>query len=73
MPLRYLLVSIPWASGENAMHPTPVSPRTSSRSSSTQRLSIEYDGWWMSRGVPISRRISTASRVRGPEYDEMPT
>ena len=67
MPLRYLFVSIPWASGEKAMQPVPVSPRTSSRSSSIQRLSIEYDGWWMSSGVPISRRMSTASRVRTPE------
>ena len=55
------------------MRPRPVSPTASSRSSSIQRLSIEYDGWWMSSGVPIARRISTASRVRAPEYDEMPT
>ena len=41
IPLRYLLVSMPWASGEKAMQPTPVSPSTSSRSSSIQRLSIE--------------------------------
>ena len=41
IPSRYLLVSIPCASGENAMQPTPVSPSTSSRSSSIQRLSIE--------------------------------
>ena len=30
--------------------------------SSTQRLSIEYDGWWISSGVPRSRRIAAASR-----------
>ena len=29
---------------------------------SIQRLSIEYDGWWMSSGVPSSRRIAAASR-----------
>src|SRR6478752_4162920 len=73
MPLRYLLVSMPCASGEKAMRPRPVSPTASSRSSSIQRLSIEYEGWWMTTGVPIARRISTASRVREPEYDEMPT
>ena len=73
MPSRYLPVSIPWASGENAMQPTPVSPSTSSRSSSIQRFSIEYEGWWISSGVPSSRRMAAASRVRSPEYDEMPT
>ena len=41
MPFRYLSVSMPWASGENAIQPTPSSPRTSSRSSSIQRLSNE--------------------------------
>ena len=66
IPSRYLLVSMPCASGENAMQPTPVSPSASSRSSSIQRLSIEYDGWWISSGVPSSRRIATASRVRSP-------
>jgi hypothetical protein len=64
MPFRYLLVSIPWAIGENAMQPTPVSSRVSSRPSSTQRLSIEYDGWWISSGVPRALRISTAFLVR---------
>ena len=62
IPSRYLLVSMPWASGENAMQPTPVSPSTSSRSSSIQRLSIEYDGWWISSGVPSSRQ----DRARPP-------
>ena len=58
---------MPWASGEKAMQPTPVSPSTSSSSSSIQRLSIEYDGWWISSGVPSSFRMRTASRVRsGP-------
>ena len=55
-PSRYLSVSIPCASGENAMQPAPTSVSVSSRPSvSTQRLSIEYDGWWMSSGVPRSR------------------
>src|SRR6476661_4011174 len=40
-PFRYLSVSMPCASGLKAMQPTPSSPTTSSRSSSTQRLSIE--------------------------------
>ena len=44
------------------MQPTPSSPSTSSRSSSTQRFISEYDGWWISSGVPSSRRIRTASR-----------
>jgi hypothetical protein len=57
------------------MQPIPSSPSTSSSDgspSSTQRLSIEYDGWWISSGVPRSRRIAAASRVRCGEYDEMP-
>ena len=41
--------------------PTPSSSRTSSRPSSIQRLSIEYEGWWMSSGVPSSRRIAAAA------------
>ena len=38
------------------MQPTPSSPSTSSSSGSIQRLSSEYDGWWISSGVPSSRR-----------------
>ena len=73
-PSRYLSVSIPWASGENAMQPAPTSVSVSSRPSvSTQRLSIEYDGWWISSGVPRSPRIRAASRVSSGEYDEIPT
>ena len=34
------------------MHPTPSAPRTSRSRSSIQRLNIEYEGWWMSSGVP---------------------
>ena len=45
------------------MQPTPSSPTASSSSGSIQRLSIEYDGWWMRSGVPRSRRIAAASRV----------
>ncbi len=49
------------------MQPTPSSSSTSSSPRSIQRFSIEYDGWWISSGVPISRRIRTASLVRsGP-------
>ena len=62
------------------MHPMPSSPSTSRSeglfpsegTSSTQRLSIEYDGWWMSSGTPMSRSSAAASRVRSAEYDEMP-
>jgi hypothetical protein len=55
---------MPWASGENAMHPAPTSARVSSSPSvSIQRLSIEYEGWWISNGVPSSRRIRAASAV----------
>jgi hypothetical protein len=67
IPFRYLSVSMPWASGENAMQPTPSSPSASRRSGSIQRLSIEYEGWWMRRGVPRSRRIAAASRVFSAE------
>ena len=72
IPSRYLSVSIPCASGENPMQPTPSSPSASSRSGSIQRLSSEYDGWWIRSGVPSSFRIAAASRVFSAEYDEMP-
>ena len=72
MPFRYLSVSIPCASGEKPMQPTPSSPSVSSSSGSIQRLSSEYDGWWIRSGVPRSRRIAAASRVFSGEYDEMP-
>ena len=62
MPSRYLPVSMPCASGENAMQPTPSRPARRAGPSSIQRLSIEYDGWWISSGVPSSRRIG---RPRG--------
>ena len=68
-------MSIPCASGENAMQPMPSSPEHVEQDgspSSTQRLSIEYDGWWISSGTPMSRRSAAASRVRSAEYDEMP-
>ncbi len=34
---------------------------------SIQRLSIEYDGWWISSGVPSSRAMVAASRVFSAE------
>jgi hypothetical protein len=72
MPSRYLSVSNPCASGEKTMQPTPSSPSVSRSSGSIQRLSIEYDGWWISSGVPRSRRMAAASAVRFAEYDETP-
>ena len=67
-PSRYLPVSIPWASGENAMQPAPTSSRVSSSPSvSIQRLSIEYEGWWISSGVPRSARIAAAFAVSSGE------
>ncbi len=71
MPSRYLSVSMPCASGENPMQPTPSSPSVSSSSGSIQRLSSEYDGWWMRSGVPSDARIACASRVFSGEYDEI--
>jgi hypothetical protein len=41
LPFRYLLVRRPWASGENAMHPTPSSSKVASRPPSIQRFSME--------------------------------
>ncbi len=56
------------------MQPAPTSSSVSSRrSSSIQRLIIEYDGWWISSGVPSSRRIAAACRVRSELYEEIPT
>ena len=63
MPDRYLSVNRPCASGVNTMEPMPSLPSTSSRSSSIHRLSSEYEGWWISNGVPIRRRMAAASRV----------
>ncbi len=54
------------------MHPMPCSSSSSSRPPSIQRLSMEYDGWWISSGVPRSRAIRAASCVLSGEYDEMP-
>ena len=46
------------------MQPAPTSSRVSSSPSvSIQRLSIEYEGWWISSGVPRSARISAARAV----------
>ena len=65
-------MSMPCASGEKQMQPTPSSPSVSSSSGSIQRFSREYDGWWMRSGVPSASRIAYASRVFSGEYDEMP-
>jgi hypothetical protein len=66
-PARYFPVRRPCASGEKAMQPIPSAASVSSRPPSTQRLSSEYDGWWISSGVPSSRRIAAASAVRSAE------
>jgi hypothetical protein len=58
---------MPCASGEKAMMPIPSSPQVSTSSGSIQRLIIEYDGWWISSGVPRARAMSCASRVRSGE------
>jgi hypothetical protein len=55
------------------MQPMPSSPIASSRSGSIHRFSIEYDGWWITSGVPSPRMIAAASRVFSAEYEEMPT
>ncbi len=54
------------------MQPIPCSSSSSSRPFSIQRLSMEYEGWWISSGVPSSRAIDAASLVLVAEYDEMP-
>ena len=65
-------MSSPWARALNTMQPIPCSSSSSSRSPSIQRFRIEYDGWWISSGVPRSRAIVAASCVFAAEYDEMP-
>ena len=65
-------MSRPCASAVNTMQPMPCSSSSSSRPFSIQRFSIEYDGWWISNGVPSSRAIVAASWVFVGEYDEMP-
>ena len=65
-------MSRPWASAENTMHPIPCCSSSSSSPRSIQRLSIEYDGWWISSGVPRSRAMVAASDVLDGEYDEIP-
>ena len=55
------------------MQPAPTSSSASSRpSASSHRLIMEYEGWWISSGVPIVRRIAAASRVFEAGYEEMP-
>ena len=72
-PDRYLSVNTPCANGENPMQPTPSSRSASSSSSSIQRFSMLYEGWWMRSGTCSSRRSAAASRLRAAEYDEIPT
>ena len=68
MPSRYLSVSMPWASGEKAMQPAPTSLEGVEQPlGSIQRLSIEYEGWWISSGVPRSARIAAACAVSAGE------
>src|SRR6478735_7717426 len=61
---RYFPVSRPWASGVNAMAPIPSCFSTPVRPSSTQRLRIEYEGWWITSGVPRLRATAAATAVR---------
>ena len=49
------------------MQPIPSCLRTSNSSGSAHRLSIEYDGWWMSSRVPICLSVAAASLVRFAE------
>ena len=54
------------------MQPTPFRPEDVQEAlSSTQRLSIEYEGWWMRSGVPRSRRMCDrfAGALRGVGAD----
>ena len=55
------------------MQPIPSAPSVSSSSGSIQRFSIEYEGWWISGGVPSPRRIAAASAVCPASYEEIPT
>lgn len=74
MPFRYLSVSRPCASGTKEMQPIPAVSSVSSRpSSSVQRLIIEYEGWWMSAGTPISFSRRAASAVCSLLYEDTPT
>ena len=55
------------------MQPAPSASSTSSKpSSSIHRFNMLYEGWWMSSGVPIPRRIAPALLVCTLEYEEMP-
>ena len=49
------------------MQPIPSSSSASSSSGSIQRFSIEYEGWWITIGVPRLRMIAAASRVFSAE------
>ena len=58
---------MPWPSGENAMIPSPSASQASRTPGSIQRLSSEYDGWWISSRVPSELAICAASAVRSAE------
>ena len=47
--------------------PRPSCSQDSSTSGSIQRFSSEYDGWWISSGVPSPRAIAAASSVRSAQ------
>ena len=49
------------------MQPMPFPRSVSSSSGSIQRFSIEYDGWWITIGVPSARMIAAASCVLSAE------
>ena len=56
------------------MQPAPMSASVSRRPPvSTQRLSMEYDGWWISSGVPRSAEDPGGLAGELGEYDEIPT
>jgi len=64
---------MPCASAVKAIAPIPTFASTVSRLSSIQRLTSEYEGWWMISGVPSRFAIVAASAVWMAEYEEMRT
>ena len=64
MPCKYLSLNMPWLSGEKAMQPTPSASNAPSTPCSGSRRNRLYAGWWIRQGVPRSRSIATAARVR---------
>jgi hypothetical protein len=49
------------------MAPIPALRSSVIRSPSTQRFNIEYEGWWMTSGVPSRFAIAAASAVFAAE------